>query len=144
MIWLGWVLWHINNWRLFNAKFSLYIYIKYIWFDLVGISTVVGYLMPNPIYTYISNIYDLAGLGFIACQPLLVIQCQILSYLQDTHSIYSKPRWLVSTLNISLEGWKILQIFGSDNCSTISSIIGKLCINNFISRPRVTNKWVKN
>ena len=30
-------------------------------FDLVGfygISTIVGYLMPNPVYTYISNIYD--------------------------------------------------------------------------------------
>ena len=30
MIWLGWVLWHINHCRLFNAKSSLYIYIKYI------------------------------------------------------------------------------------------------------------------
>ena len=50
-IWLGWVLWHINHCRLFKAKFSLYIYIKYIWFGLVefyGISTIVGYLMPNP------------------------------------------------------------------------------------------------
>ena len=58
-IWFGWVLWHINNCRLFNAKSSLYIYIKYIGFGLVGfygISTIVGYLMPNPLYTYISNI----------------------------------------------------------------------------------------
>ena len=30
MIWFGWVLWHINYWRLFNAKSSLYISIKYI------------------------------------------------------------------------------------------------------------------
>ena len=55
MIWFGWVLWHINHCRLFNAKSSLYIYIKYIWFGLVGfygISTVVGYLMLNPFYTY--------------------------------------------------------------------------------------------
>ena len=29
MIWFGWVLWHINHWRLFNAKSSLYIYIRY-------------------------------------------------------------------------------------------------------------------
>ena len=31
-------------------------------YDLVwfyGISNIVGYLMPNPLYTYISNIYDL-------------------------------------------------------------------------------------
>ena len=26
-----------------------------------GISTIVGYLMPNPLYTYILNIYDLVG-----------------------------------------------------------------------------------
>ena len=62
MIWFGWLLWHINHCRLFNAKSSLYIYI-YIMkiYDLVGfydISTVVGYLMPNPLYTYILNIYD--------------------------------------------------------------------------------------
>ena len=73
MIWLGWVLWHINHCRLFNAKSSLYKYIKYIGFDLVGfygISTIVGYLMPNPLYTNILNIYDLVGLGFMAYQPL--------------------------------------------------------------------------
>ena len=50
MIWFGWFLWHINHCGLFNAKSSLYIYIKYIWFGLVGfygISTIVGYLMPK-------------------------------------------------------------------------------------------------
>ena len=35
-----------------------------------GISTIVGYLMPNPLYTYISNIYNLVWLGFMAYQPL--------------------------------------------------------------------------
>ena len=73
MIWFSWVLWHINHCRLFNAKSSLYIYIKYIWFGSVGfygISTIVGYLMPNPLYTYILNIYDLVWLGFMAYQPL--------------------------------------------------------------------------
>ena len=33
-----------------------------IWFGLVWfycISTIVGYLMPNPVYIYILNIYDL-------------------------------------------------------------------------------------
>ena len=57
MIWFGWVLWHINHCRLFNAKFYLfiYIYIKYIGFGLVvfyGASTIVGYLMPNLIHIY--------------------------------------------------------------------------------------------
>ena len=32
MIWFGWVLWHINHCRLFNAKSSLYRYNEYIWF----------------------------------------------------------------------------------------------------------------
>ena len=35
-----------------------------------GISTIVGYLMPNSLYTYILNISDLVGLGFMAHQPL--------------------------------------------------------------------------
>ena len=35
-----------------------------------GISTIVGYLMPNPLYTYILNIYDFVRLGFMAYQPL--------------------------------------------------------------------------
>ena len=59
MIWVGWVLWNINHYMLFNAKSSLYIYIKYIKFRLVGfygISTIIDYLMPNPLYTYILNI----------------------------------------------------------------------------------------
>ena len=52
-------LWQINPCRLFDAKSSLYIYIKYVWFGFVvfySISTIVGYLMLNPLYTYISNI----------------------------------------------------------------------------------------
>ena len=72
----GWVLWHINHCRLFNARSSLYIYIKYInqilfihiyqiyktqpnqigLVGFYGISTIVGYLMPNPLYTCILNI----------------------------------------------------------------------------------------
>ena len=30
------------------------------WVGFNGISTIVGYLMPNPLYTYILNIYDFA------------------------------------------------------------------------------------
>ena len=73
MIWFGWVLWYTNHCRFFNAKSSLYIHIKYIWFCLVGfcgISTIVGYLMPNALYTYILNILDLIWLGFMKYQPL--------------------------------------------------------------------------
>ena len=35
-----------------------------------GISTIEGYLMPNPLYTYIININDLVWLGFMAYQPI--------------------------------------------------------------------------
>ena len=45
MIWCSKVLWHFNHCRLLNAKSSLYLYIKYIWFSLIwfyGISTIVG------------------------------------------------------------------------------------------------------
>ena len=48
----GWVLWHINHCRLFNAISSLYTYIRYIGFSLVefyGISTIIGYLNRNPL-----------------------------------------------------------------------------------------------
>ena len=53
----GLVLSHINSCRLFNAKSSLFIYIQNMWFGLdefYDISTIVV-----PLYTYISNIYDL-------------------------------------------------------------------------------------
>ena len=73
--WFRWVPWHINHCRLFNAKSSLYLYIYQIymiWFSFFfsGKSTIVGYLMPNPIYSYILNIYDLVWSGFMAYQPL--------------------------------------------------------------------------
>ena len=61
MLLFVWVLWHIKHCRLFNAKSSLYIYIEYIGLCLVGfygISTIVGYLMPNPLYKYTLNMYN--------------------------------------------------------------------------------------
>ena len=48
--------------------------ILYTIIDLVsffkGLSTIVGYLMPDPVYTYILNIYDLVWMGFMPYQPL--------------------------------------------------------------------------
>ena len=73
MIYYGWFLWHINICRLFNAKSCLYIYFKYIGSVRVGfygISTFLGYLMQNPVYTNILNIYDLVGLGFMSYKLL--------------------------------------------------------------------------
>ena len=103
MIWFGSIHWHINRCRLFNAKYS-YKYYKYLWFGLlgfigistiigylvpfniqyykylwfglvgfIGISTNVGYLMPNTIHTDIINIYNLVWLDSLAYKPLWVI-----------------------------------------------------------------------
>ena len=50
----------VGYWMPFNAKYCLYIYIKYISFGLIefyGISTIVGYLMQNPPHTYTLNIF---------------------------------------------------------------------------------------
>ena len=81
MIRFVYVLWHIKHCRLFKAKSSLYIYIKWIWFGWVEfycISKIAVYLISNTLYTYILNVYDLVWLCFMACQPLWVIQWQIL------------------------------------------------------------------
>ena len=81
---------HIKHCWLFNAKFSLYIYIKYIWFDLVGfygISTIVGYLMPNRLYTYILNMYDLVLLLFKAFKHCWLFNAKFSLY------IYIKYIW---------------------------------------------------
>ena len=65
----GCVSWHIKHCRLFNAKSCWYTYIKYIWFGLVGfddISTIEGYLMSNPVYTYIFI--------YMICKHILQVQ----------------------------------------------------------------------
>ena len=49
-------LWYINSYSLFDAKPYIYIYIYIYIYNLVrfyGILTTVGYLMPNPVFTYI-------------------------------------------------------------------------------------------
>ena len=44
------------TYKLFTYKLCVYVYIL-VWF--YGISTIVGCLMPNPLYAYILNVYDL-------------------------------------------------------------------------------------
>ena len=43
------------------------------WVGFYGISTILGYLMPNPIYIYIK--YGLVELGFMAYQPFNAKSC---------------------------------------------------------------------
>ena len=56
-----------------NIYIFIYIDISFGWVGFYDLSNIVGYLMPNPLYAYILNIYDLVWLGFMAYQPLLVI-----------------------------------------------------------------------
>ena len=96
MIWFGWVLWHINHYWLFNAKSSLYIYIKYIWFGLVGfygISTIVGYLMSIPLYTYIYIKY---------------IWCVIIIQQRKTHS---RTKRVGDCITDSLKVWTFSRVW---------------------------------
>ena len=76
LLWFGLVLWHINHSRLFNAKSSLYIYIKYMWFDLVWFLWHINkYWLFNAnslLYIYIYKIYRI-WFGFMAYQPLQLI-----------------------------------------------------------------------
>ena len=59
LVWFGLALVHISYCWLFNAKFSLFIFIKI--YDLVllfyGILTILGYFMPKAsVYIYIEYI----------------------------------------------------------------------------------------
>ena len=87
LVWLGFMAYH--HCRLFNAKSSVYIYIKYIGFGLVwfyGISTIVDYLLPNPFYTYILNIYDLVWLGFMAYHHCRLFYAKSSLYISSSSS----------------------------------------------------------
>ena len=49
-----------QDYQIYNIlSIVLFSYIIYMLVVFYSISTVVGYLMPNPVYTYILNIYDL-------------------------------------------------------------------------------------
>ena len=148
MIWFGWLLWHINHCRLFNAKSSLYIYIKYIWFgfgwvlwhinhcrlfntlssfsyikyvgfglvDFHGISTIVGYLMPNPLYTYISNIY-------MIWKPILLI------------TSLNKPELYLHSVK-----WLQVSLYNSHNLTSV------ICFHSFYQTKRHARslaEWVE-
>ena len=68
LVWFGLVLWHINHCRLFNAKYSLHIYIDIfmIWFGWVlwHINHCRLFRCQILFIHCISNIYDLVWLGF--------------------------------------------------------------------------------
>ena len=100
---LVWLFEQINHCRLFNAKSYLYTYIKYIWFGLVGFyskSTIVGYLMPNPIYTYTLNIYVVHSINF------LIIFVQAFKIVVDSW------KFTMLLLYIIWDDWPIFMISG--------------------------------
>ena len=77
---------HINHCRLFHAKSSLFIYINNIgfgWVEFYGISTIIGYLMLNPIYMIIL-LFTPFSLSYHFC--LLVSTANIRNYLYSSFS----------------------------------------------------------
>ena len=56
-----------------------------IWF--YGISTIVGYLMPNPLYTYILNIYDLVWFGGISTIVGYLMPNPVYSFTSDIYDL---------------------------------------------------------
>ena len=56
---------NINNVSWINRDKSNQFAVMVGWLLFNGISTIADYLMPNPCYTYVLNIYDLVWLGFL-------------------------------------------------------------------------------
>ena len=125
MICLGWVLWHINHCRLFNAKSSLYIYIKYIYFAWVGfyaISTIVSYLISD-IYDllthFVDNISEWAWANFICIQLNGFKYCNITAIFIYLHTQFVgifnfKWVWICMAIIFSVK-WLPLLLSNTNN-----------------------------
>ena len=99
----GLVSWHINPCRLFNAKSCLYIYIKYILFGLVrfyGISTIIGYLMPNPLYTYILKYILFGFVGFYGISTIVdyLKPNSLYTYILNIYDLVLVGFYVISTI----------------------------------------------
>ena len=79
LVWLVFMAYHVGYLTIVGYLMPnpLYIFMYQIYricfVGFYGISTIIGYLMPNHLYTYISNIEDLVWFGFMSSHPLLVI-----------------------------------------------------------------------
>ena len=85
-------LWHINHCWLFNAKSFLYVYSICIWFGLLrfyDIWNIKGYLMSNPLWTYILNIWFVNAF------------CLNIFKRTSAHSLYTFKWFYVLLCNIS-------------------------------------------
>ena len=140
LIWFGWVLWHTNHCRSFDAKSSLYICIKYIWFGwfcFYSISTIVGYLTPNLLYTYILDIW-IVLFGFLSIPTIVsyLMPNPLYTYILDIWFLfgfygiptivgYLMPNPLYTCI---LDIWFVL--FGFYD---ISTIVGYLMLNSLFT-----------
>ena len=138
MIWLGWVglgLWQINYCRLLNIESCLYMSLKYLicfgWVGFYGISTIVGYLMPDLVYTCLLNKwFGLVGSGLWQinyCRLLNIESCLYMSlkyviwfgwvgfYGISTIVGYLMPD-LVHTLSIKYMIWLGLILWHINHC----------------------------
>ena len=111
--------------RLFNAKHSLYI-----WFSLVrsyGISTIVCYLMPNPLYTYIRYIW-FCLVGFYGIYTIVgyLMPNPPYTYILDTNIKHCRPFNPKSYLYIYIKYIR----FGLFRGFAIPTLVGYLMINS--------------
>ena len=151
---IGFILWHINHCRLFNAKSSLYIYIKYIWFGWVGsysISNIVGYLMPNPVFIYIYIYIYMIWFGWVLWH---IKHCRLFN-AKSSLCIYIKYIWLVNIfcrytqLNDQTVLFLIIQFNISQHryfqlllCTTNNSIISHLFTHSSWSNSFICNNSI--
>ena len=133
MIWFGWILWYINHCRTFNAKSSLYICIKYIWFVRLGLWHINRCRLFNaisPLYIYIKYIW-FGLVGFMAYQPLKVIYGQIFQFLRGVQLVwiqFPSPRLVFITRQKNLV------------CPAIYLLMGRW--NEILTFPmKINGKW---
>ena len=123
MIWFSWVSWHINHCRLFNAKSSLYIYIRYIRFGLVGfygISTIVDFLHTFKRFQVL--LYNSHNLASVIC-------------LHTVCHFWPIDRTLPGTTTLSLSELGSNGNKGVLNILLISSITGASPSDGLMSHP---------
>ena len=65
-----------------------------------GITTIVDYLIPNPLYTYISNIYDLVWVGFYCISTIVgyLISNPLYTYISNIYDLVWVGFYCISTI----------------------------------------------
>ena len=65
-----------------------------------GISTLIGYLIPNPVYTYILNIYDLVLVDFMAFNPCRLFNSKSCLYIYTRYIGFGLVSWHINPCSL--------------------------------------------